>query len=281
MELSKGVVHLTWRKVKEGCLKIAYFRSIMKVTFLGTGTSQGVPVIACHCPVCRSVDLKDKRLRTSIMITSETTQVVIDSGPDFRQQMLHHDVQTLDGIVYTHEHKDHVAGMDDVRAFNFTTGKPMNVFCTVQVEVALKREFAYVFENSHYPGVPKIDIHHIDNAAFTIGDITMQPLPVMHLKMPVLGFRIDDFSYVTDANFIHEATKDKIRGSKILVINALRHETHPSHFTLKEALHLIDELKIPEVYLTHISHQLGKHEDVSSTLPAHVQIAYDGLTLEI
>jgi phosphoribosyl 1,2-cyclic phosphate phosphodiesterase len=281
MELSRGVVHLTWRKVKEGCLKIAYFRSIMKVTFLGTGTSQGVPVIACHCAVCQSVDLKDKRLRTSIMITTNQTQVVIDSGPDFRQQMLHHDVQTLDAIVYTHEHKDHVAGMDDVRAFNFTTGKPMNVFCTVQVEVALKREFAYVFENSHYPGVPKIDIHHIDNDAFTIGDITMLPLPVMHLKMPVLGFRIGDFSYVTDANFIHEATKDKIRGSKILVINALRHETHPSHFTLKEALHLIDELKIPEVYLTHISHQLGKHEDVSSTLPTHVQIAYDGLTLEI
>ncbi len=253
----------------------------MKVTFLGTGTSQGVPVIACDCPVCQSVDLKDKRLRTSIMITSETTQVVIDSGPDFRQQMLTHQVQTLDAIVFTHEHKDHVAGMDDIRAFNYSTGNPMKIACTYQVEEALRREFAYVFDNPNYPGVPKIDIQRIHEDLFQIGDITLTPLPVMHLKMPVLGFRIGDFSYVTDANFISEETKEKIKGSQILVINALRHEPHPSHFTLSEAIELVNELKIPTVFFTHISHQLGKHEEVSASLPPNIQIAHDGLTIEI
>jgi phosphoribosyl 1,2-cyclic phosphate phosphodiesterase len=281
MELSKGGVNLTCRKVKEGCLKIAYFRSIMKVTFLGTGTSQGVPVIACHCPVCRSVDLKDKRLRTSIMITGETTQVVIDSGPDFRQQMLAHDVQHLDAIVFTHEHKDHVAGMDDVRAFNYRSGEDMKIYCTNQVEHALRREFAYVFENAHYPGVPKVKLHRIAEDEFTIGDISFLPLPVMHLKMPVLGFRMGSFSYITDANFISESTKEKMRGSEILVINALRHEPHPSHFTLAEAIELVEELQIPKVYLTHISHQLGTHEEVSALLPPHIQIAHDGLAIEI
>lgn len=274
-------MNLTYGKVKEGCPKIAYFRTIMKVTFLGTGTSQGVPVIACHCAVCQSVDLKDKRLRTSIMITSETTQVVIDSGPDFRQQMLTHQVQTLDAIVFTHEHKDHIAGMDDVRAFNYSSGNPMKIFCTQSVESALRREFAYVFENPHYPGVPKIDIQSIEEKDFQVGDIVLLPLPVMHLKMPVLGFRIGNFSYVTDANFISDSTKEKIRGSEILVINALRQEAHPSHFTLAEAIELVEELQIPQVYLTHISHQLGKHEEVSASLPAHIQIAYDGLNIEI
>jgi len=253
----------------------------MKVTFLGTGTSQGVPVIACHCAVCQSVDLKDKRLRTSIMITSDSTQVVIDSGPDFRQQMLTHHVQTLDAIVFTHEHKDHVAGMDDVRAFNYTSGNPMKIVCTSRVEEALRREFAYVFDNPNYPGVPRIDIHPIDENPFIVGDIPFLPLPVMHLKMPVLGFRVGNFSYVTDANFISESTKEKIKGSEILVINALRHEPHPSHFTLSEALGMVNELQIPKVYLTHISHQLGKHEEVSATLPPHIAIAYDGLTIEI
>jgi phosphoribosyl 1,2-cyclic phosphate phosphodiesterase len=253
----------------------------MKVTFLGTGTSQGVPVIACHCSVCQSVDLKDKRLRTSIMVTSETTQLVIDSGPDFRQQMLTHQVQTLDAIVFTHEHKDHVAGMDDIRAFNYSTGNPMKIACTYQVEEALRREFAYVFDNPNYPGVPKIDIQRIHEDLFQIGDITLTPLPVMHLKMPVLGFRIGDFSYVTDANFISEETKEKIKGSQILVINALRHEPHPSHFTLSEAIELVNELKIPTVFFTHISHQLGKHEEVSASLPPNIQIAHDGLTIEI
>jgi phosphoribosyl 1,2-cyclic phosphate phosphodiesterase len=274
-------MNLTWHKVKEGCPKNAYFRGVMKVTFLGTGTSQGVPVIACHCPVCQSVDLKDKRLRTSIMITSDSTQVVIDSGPDFRQQMLTHHVQTLDAIVFTHEHKDHVAGMDDVRAFNYSSGNPMKIYCTDRVQAALRREFAYVFDNPHYPGVPKIDIESIDEQAFQVGDISLLPLPVMHLKMPVLGFRIGNFSYVTDANFISESTKEKIKGSEILVINALRHEPHPSHFTLSEALEMVNELQIPKVYLTHISHQLGKHEEVSTTLPPHIAIAYDGLTIEI
>ena len=274
-------MNLTYGKVKEGCPKIAYFRSIMKVTFLGTGTSQGVPVIACDCPVCQSVDLKDKRLRTSIMITSETTQVVIDSGPDFRQQMLTHQVQTLDAIVFTHEHKDHVAGMDDVRAFNYRSGDDMKIYCTHPVELALRREFSYVFENAHYPGVPKVKLHRIAEEAFTIGDISLLPLPVMHLKMPVLGFRVGNFSYVTDANFISDSTKEKIRGSEILVINALRHEAHPSHFTLAEAIELVEELQIPKVYFTHISHQLGKHEEVSALLPPHIQIAHDGLTLEI
>jgi phosphoribosyl 1,2-cyclic phosphate phosphodiesterase len=251
----------------------------MKLTFLGTGTSQGVPVIACNCAICCSQNPKDQRLRTSVLIQEENQTIVIDSGPDFRLQLLREKIQSLDAVLFTHEHKDHIAGLDDVRAFNYRYDKAMNVYCTDAVETALRREFNYVFENQHYPGVPKIQLHNINDQTFPLGCWAVTPLPVMHLNLPVLGFRIGHLSYVTDANFMSEETKERIKGSQILILNALRNEKHPSHFTLEEAIDLANELEAPQVYFTHISHQLGLHDDVQSKLPPHMHLAYDGLTL--
>jgi phosphoribosyl 1,2-cyclic phosphate phosphodiesterase len=251
----------------------------MELIFLGTGTSQGVPVIACNCSICCSKNPKDQRLRTSVLIRDEHQTIVIDSGPDFRQQLLRERIQSLDAVLFTHEHKDHIAGLDDIRAFNYRYDKAMNVYCTDAVESALRREFNYVFENQHYPGVPKINLHSITEEPFKIGSWHITPLPVMHLNLPVLGFRMGNLSYVTDANFMSEETKDKIRGSQILILNALRNEKHPSHYTLEEAIALAQELQIPKVYFTHISHQLGLHQEVQASLPSNMQLAYDGLTL--
>ena len=251
-----------------------------KITFLGTGTSQGVPLIGCDCEVCLSDDARDKRLRTSIMIERGDTVVVIDSGPDFRQQMLREKVKKLDGLVFTHEHKDHIAGMDDIRAFNFINKKPVDVYCTKQVETALRREFFYAFENV-YPGVPELNIYNFNDEAFTIGEITLLPIEVFHDQLEIRGFRIGDFTFITDANFISEKEKKKIEGSKVMVINALRRNFHPTHFNLEQALFLLDELKIVQGYLIHLSHQMGKHEVVSSELPEQRFVAYDGLQIII
>lgn len=254
----------------------------MQITFTGTGTSQGIPVIACPCDVCQSDDPRDKRLRSSIHIKTDKASIVIDTGPDFRQQMLRANIKVLDAVVFTHEHKDHTAGLDDVRAFNFVQKKAMKVYATKQVQDALKREFAYAFADIKYPGVPDIILEEINaETLFTINGVTLIPILVYHYKLPVLGFRIGDFTYITDANFIPDEEKEKIKGSKIIVINALRRQTHISHFTLEEAIALMDELKPEKAYFTHISHQLGKHEDVSKELPANIQLAYDGLKLEI
>lgn len=253
----------------------------MRITFLGTGTSQGVPLISCKCAVCASADERDKRLRSSVALTIGEQYIVIDSGPDFRQQMLRDNATHLDAIVFTHEHKDHIAGLDDVRAFNFTMGQPVNVFCTEQVEEALRREFHYAFSEKKYPGVPQIILNRIENAPFNINGITFTPIEVLHFKMKVFGFRIGNFTYITDANFISEEEIQKIIGSEILVLNGLRKEAHPSHFTFDEALELIARIKPKEAYLTHISHQLGKHADVTAELPPNVHLAYDGLTLEL
>ncbi|MFM7014704.1 MAG: MBL fold metallo-hydrolase [Bacteroidota bacterium] len=249
-----------------------------KITFLGTGTSQGVPLIGCNCEVCTSDDSRDKRLRTSIMIERGETVVVIDSGPDFRQQMLREKVTKLDGLVFTHEHKDHIAGMDDIRAFNFINKKPVDVYCTKQVETALRREFFYAFEND-YPGVPELNIFNFDLNEFTIGDITLKPIKVFHAQLEIRGFRIGDFTFITDANYISEEEKMKIVGSKVMVINALRHHSHPTHFNLEQALYLLDELNIEQGFLIHLSHQMGKHEVVSSQLPFNRFIAFDGLQI--
>ena len=251
-----------------------------KITFLGTGTSQGVPLIGCDCEVCLSDDARDKRLRTSIIIERGDTVVVVDSGPDFRQQMLREKVKKLDGLVFTHEHKDHIAGMDDIRAFNFINKKPVDVYCTKQVETALRREFFYAFEND-YPGVPELNIYNFNDEAFTIGDITLLPIKVFHAQLEIRGFRIGDFTFITDANFISEKEKKKIEGSKVMVINALRRNSHPTHFNLDQALFLLDELKIEQGYLIHLSHQMGKHERVSSELPNQRFVAYDGLQIII
>ncbi len=253
----------------------------MTVTFLGTGTSQGVPIIACHCPICTSADPRDQRLRSAVMLSQNDRNVVIDTGPDFRQQMLRAQVQRLDGVVFTHEHKDHIAGLDDIRAFNYFQREKMNVYCTEAVEIALRREFAYVFSDFRYPGIPEIELHRITNAPFEVAGMTLTPIEVMHMKMPVFGYRIGDFTYITDANYISEPEKEKIKGSKVLVLNALRREKHPSHYTLDEALALVEELQPEQTYFTHISHQLGLHEEVSKELPANVHLAYDGLTITI
>jgi phosphoribosyl 1,2-cyclic phosphate phosphodiesterase len=251
------------------------------VTFLGTGTSQGVPVIACGCAICTSADKHDKRLRSSILIEAEDKIVAIDSGPDFRYQMLRANVQHLDAVVYTHEHKDHIAGMDDIRAFNFKQQQPMDIYADARVEAALMREFPYVFADFKYPGIPQVDIHSIGLAPFDIGSIHFIPIEVLHYKLPVLGFRINYFTYITDAKTVSETEKEKIKGSKILVINALQKQTHISHFTLDEAIAFAHELGAETTYFTHISHRLGKHADISAELPAGIKLAYDGLQLTI
>ncbi len=253
----------------------------MKITFLGTGTSQGVPLIACKCEICSSTNAKDKRLRSAIMLETASTTIVIDTGPDFRQQMLREQVEKLDAVVFTHEHKDHIAGLDDVRAFNFINGKHIEVYATSRVQAAIKREFAYIFAEDKYPGIPLINLHEIHGAPFKINEIELIPIEVMHYKMPVLGFRIADFTYITDAKSISEKEKEKIKGSKVLVLNTLRREEHISHFTFQEAIDLAQELEVEQTYFTHISHQLGLHEQVSEELPSGIFLAYDGLQLII
>jgi phosphoribosyl 1,2-cyclic phosphate phosphodiesterase len=251
----------------------------VKVTFLGTGTSQGVPLIACDCKVCTSADERDKRLRSAVLIQKNGKNIVIDSGPDFRQQMLRCGIKHLDALVFTHAHKDHLAGMDDVRGFNFRMKKPIRIFCDERVEIQMRNEFHYIFSAEKYPGIPDVEINRIDKSLFDIDDIPVQPIEVMHYKLPVLGFRIDDFVYITDANFITETEKEKIKGCHTLVLNALRKEPHISHFTLQEALELVAEIKPQKTYLTHISHQLGLAVTVEAELPPNVHLAYDGLQL--
>lgn len=252
----------------------------MKVTFLGTGTSQGIPVISCPCAVCQSPDPRDQRLRTSIMIESDSTCISVDAGPDFRQQMLREKVQRLDAVLFTHAHKDHLAGLDDVRAFNYFLQKPMDVYATFQVQEVIRNEFAYAFNRENdYPGIPKIKLHTIDLNPFSIGNIAFHPVEVFHFKLPVLGFRFADFTYITDANFISEEEKKKIRGTRFLVLNALRKEKHISHFNLAEAIALAEEIGAEATYFTHISHQLGNHEEVIKQLPPTIFLAYDGLKI--
>ncbi|HMU08655.1 MAG TPA: MBL fold metallo-hydrolase [Ferruginibacter sp.] len=249
----------------------------LKITFLGTGTSSGVPMIGCNCEVCTSPDKKDKRLRSSIMVESEVTSIVIDTTPDFRYQMLRANIKKLDAVLFTHPHKDHIAGLDDVRAFNFFQQKPMEIYANSLTEEGIKREFAYAFSDKKYPGLPNLNLNTIDETPFMIGDIPVIPILVWHLKMPVLGFRFGNFTYITDANRIDEEEKEKIKGSEVMVLNALRKEKHISHYTLDEAVALVQELGVPRAYFTHISHQLGKHEEVNAGLTKGIELAWDGL----
>jgi len=254
----------------------------VKITVLGSGTSQGVPVIACECDVCSSNDQKDKRLRCSIMITENGQNFVIDTGPDFRQQMLRHKVKTLRAIIFTHEHKDHVAGMDDVRAFNYREQRDMEVFCSFDVEEALRREFHYVFSNEKYPGVPTVKLNRVENKPFKLPDgPTLIPIEVMHYMLPVFGYRIGDFTYITDAKTISDTEKAKVKGTKILIVNCLHKSPHISHFNLEESLAFIKEINPEKAYLTHISHLFGKHDEIIKELPENVFIAYDGLEIQI
>ncbi|MCJ0742941.1 MBL fold metallo-hydrolase [Pedobacter montanisoli] len=252
----------------------------MKVTFLGTGTSQGVPVIGCDCEICRSENKLDKRLRVSVLIETKDKRMVIDSGPDFRYQMLRAKVTDLDAILFTHEHKDHVAGLDDIRPFNYLRKKVIDVYATHRVQQALKREFSYIFSDTIYPGIPQINLHTIDKDPFYVGVNKIIPIEVMHYKLPILGFRLGDFTYITDAKTIEDAEIEKIKGSKIVVLNALQKDSHISHFTLDEAVSMAQKIGADMTYLTHISHNMGLHTAIEKELPANIRLAYDGLSFE-
>ena len=253
----------------------------MKITFLGTGTSQGVPIIGCQCNVCRSTNNKDKRLRTSVHIEIDGLSIIIDSGPDFRQQILRENIYKLDAILYTHDHKDHTAGLDDVRAFNHLQKKHMEVYAEDYVLKTLQKEFSYAFAKNKYPGVPKINLNQISNHKFKIENTIIEPIRGTHLKLPVLGYKINSFAYITDMNYISEIELEKIKNIDTLVINALRHKKHVSHFNLEEALDIISKTKVKKAYLTHISHALGKYNEIEKKLPKNVFLAYDGLCLDL
>ena len=253
----------------------------MKITFLGTGTSQGVPVIGCGCTVCKSADERDKRLRSSVLVEQEEQVLVIDTGPDFRQQMLRAGATRLNAVLFTHGHRDHISGLDDIRAYNYLQKSSMDVYAEERVSRALYSGFPYVFAEFKYPGVPQVQMHTITNEAFKIGDLEVLPIRMMHYRLPVFGFRLGDFAYLTDANFIPENEKEKLYGVKYLVINALRREAHISHFTLSEALSLMEELSPRLGLITHISHQMGLNADLEKELPASVRPAYDGLVLDV
>jgi phosphoribosyl 1,2-cyclic phosphate phosphodiesterase len=241
----------------------------------------GVPVIACTCEVCTSLDFRDKRLRTSIMVRDEHTCIVIDTGPDFRQQALTNRINHLDAVLFTHEHKDHTAGLDDVRAYNYFQEEDMPVYASNNVIDVLKREYEYCFAEHKYPGVPLLDIHSINLEPFHIGTLQITPIQVLHLHLPVLGFRFGDFTYITDANFISPDEIEKIKGSKIVVLNALRKEKHISHFNLEEAIALAQELGAEKTYFTHLSHQMGLHREIEKALPQGIHLAYDTLQLTL
>jgi phosphoribosyl 1,2-cyclic phosphate phosphodiesterase len=253
----------------------------VKLTFLGTGTSQGVPVVACQCPVCLSANPKDQRLRASVMIETESQCLVVDAGPDFRQQMLTHQVHHLNGILITHEHVDHIFGLDDIRAFNWVQKQATDIYAEERVQIAIRRIFDYVFSTWKYPGIPQMHLHLIENVPFMINDLKVIPIRGYHYKLPVFGFRFGKIAYVTDVNHLADAEIDKLRGLDILVLNALRKEDHISHYSLSQALDVIAEVKPGKAYLTHLSHQMGFYDEVQAELPENVFLSYDGLELEV
>jgi phosphoribosyl 1,2-cyclic phosphate phosphodiesterase len=253
----------------------------MKITILGTGTSQGVPVIACDCRVCTSTDARDKRLRTSALIETQEKIFVIDTGPDFRQQMLTQRVKNLTAVLFTHEHKDHVAGLDDVRAFNFRLKRHIDVYAEIRVQEAIKREYAYIFAENKYPGIPQIKMHAIENRPFVIDGIEICPIRAYHHELPVFGFRFNDFAYLTDVKSVPDNEIHKLKNLEILILTALRKEAHISHMNLTEALALVEEVNPRMCYLTHLSHNFGLHAEEEPKLPPHVRIAYDGLSFQV
>ncbi|MBO9700889.1 MAG: MBL fold metallo-hydrolase [Sporocytophaga sp.] len=253
----------------------------MIISFLGTGTSQGIPVIGCDCEVCTSLDFRDKRLRTSIHVQTEDQSIVVDTGPDFRTQALRQRIKNLDAVLITHAHKDHTAGLDDIRAYNYSQKKDMPVYGRLATLEQLKKEFSYAFTEFKYPGVPEITLIEIENKPFSIGKTEITPIEVMHYKMPVFGFRIKDFTYITDANYISDQELEKIKGTKVLILNALQKQEHISHFNLEQALQVVDKIKPQKAYFTHIAHKMGLHRSVETELPANVHLAYDGQVIDM
>lgn len=253
----------------------------MRVTILGTGTSQGVPVIGCKCAVCRSEDVKDKRLRSAIMVEEGNTRIVVDVGPDFRQQMLRHSVDNLDAILLTHEHADHIFGLDDIRSFNWLQKSPMDIYCEQRVQESLRNIFNYVFAENKMPGIPQMNLINLQNEKFRIERINITPIRLLHQYLPVFGFRFDRFAYLTDFNVIEEQELEKLYGIDTLVICALRKTPHVSHLNLSGALELIKRIAPRKAYFTHLSHEIGKHRDLLTELPPNIEPAYDGLMLEI
>ena len=258
----------------------------MKLTLLGTGTSQGVPVIGCRCEVCRSADNRDKRLRTSAMVEVDDCRIVIDAGPDFRQQMLRTDVRTIDAILLTHEHKDHTGGLDDVRAFNFVdypTIRPVDIYATRRTAACIRKDYDYAFVTNKYRGVPEIRLHEIDgHEPFSVKDVEIIPIAGKHSdRFEVTGYRIGPIAYMTDFKKLCEGEIEKLRGVEVLVINALRFKAHDSHFNVEEAMEIIREVKPRKAYLTHLSHDIGLHATSAERLSEGVELAYDGLEIEI
>lgn len=253
----------------------------MVITLLGTGTSSGIPLIGCRCDVCRSLDYRDKRLRVSVYVETQGKCFVIDTGPDFRQQMLREDITQLDAVIFTHQHKDHTAGLDDVRAFNFLQNKDMPVYGRLQVLEQLKREFEYVFADYRYPGIPRLQLHEITNTPFDVLGVTFTPIDVLHHRLPVFGFRIGNFAYLTDVNHIAEAELAKLQNLDVLILGALQRETHISHFNLQQAIDVVSILKPKVTYFTHLSHKMGRHAEVEKELPAHIRLGFDGLKIKL
>ncbi len=251
----------------------------MKVTILGSGTSQGVPVIGCQCDVCKSEDARDKRLRSSILVEQGNTTLVVDTGPDFRQQMLRHNVSKLDAVLITHCHKDHIAGLDDIRSYNYLQRKPMDVYARKEDQQAIKHEFYYAFTDNSYPGVPRINLMNLNAKPLQIGDVEVIPFEVMHMNLSVMGFRFGDLSYITDVNYISASSMEIIRGSKVIILGALRKKKHLSHFTLDEAIEIIRELNPDQAYFTHVSHLMGTYKEVQAILPSQMSLAHDGLQI--
>ncbi len=252
---------------------------MVKLTFLGTGTSLGSPVIACDCLVCRSSDPRDRRLRTSALVEAGDVTMVIDAGPDFRQQMLRADVRKVDGILLTHEHKDHTAGLDDVRALNYAMQKAMDIYATERVQQTVRKDFDYAFAEERYPGAPLMALHTIDAAPFRVAGVEVEPIRGMHARMPVTGFRIGGLAYMTDFNYMPDEEISKLKDVDVLVVNALRKERHLSHFTLGDALEISGKVGARQTYLTHVSHEMGLFADIEKELPHGVYFAYDGLTV--
>ena len=253
----------------------------MEIVFLGTGTSQGTPILGCDCEVCRSINPKDKRLRSSVLIHHNGLDLLIDCGPDFRYQMIREGANNVDAILFTHGHVDHTGGLDDIRPLNYLTKKPMEIYAEQRVIDALHKQFFYIFDNSTYPGVPKVNIHHVDSKAdFTIGSINVTPIRAYHGQLPILGFRIENFAYLTDVKVVPAEELPKLHGVDILVVNALQYDTHPMHFTLDEAVAFAKTIAARKTYFTHVGHRIS-YNDAMKKLPPNMELAYDGLHLNI